>query len=218
MDMLNQIKVEALAGAWFATLTYGDEFPGEPVTWKRDRDALLKRLRRKHPGVAAVWRLEWKPRKSGRNQGELAPHLHLLVLQAPELDAEWLREAWHEVVGMHDAHHLEHGAAVERVRCRRGVMAYASKAMCGEASSLPSWTGRVWGVCGRENLPIEVVSVEVGWSEFFRIRRVLKGWVERAVGRKFWTRFAGQGVTAYLDDGTVGKVLAWGLSRDERHD
>ena len=55
-------------------------------------------------------------------------------------------------------------------------MAYASKAMCGESASPPDWAGRTWGVCGRENLPIELVTEEISWPEFFSIRRVLGGW------------------------------------------
>lgn len=215
MDTLNMIKVEALVSAWFVTLTYPDVFPRVPAKWKRDRDAFLKRLRRKYPGMASVWRLEWKPRKSGARKGQLAPHLHLLILQTPDLDTNWLCDAWHEVVGTDDAQHLEHGASAERVRSRRGVMAYASKAMCGESASPPSWTGRVWGVAGRQNLPIEVVTEEVAWSEFFRLRRVLSGWVERRVGRRFWMRFAGQGITAYLDDATAARVLVWAVTDDE---
>ena len=95
-------------------------------------------------------------------------------------------------------------------------MAYASKAMCGESESPEGWSGRVWGVSARDNLPVETVTVEVGWNEFYRMRRVLRGWVERRVGRQFWTRFARQGITAYVDDGTAADLLAWAVTRDKR--
>jgi hypothetical protein len=54
--------------------------------------------------------------------------------------------------------------------------------------------------------------VEIGWWAFYRIRRVFRGWLEHKLGRKYWTRFSGQGLTAYLDDVTVGRVLAWAVS------
>ena len=53
----------------FLTLTYHDDWQGrEP---RKDLDAYIKRLRRRHPDLAYVWRLE--PQK------RLAPHFHLLL-------------------------------------------------------------------------------------------------------------------------------------------
>jgi len=68
----------------FQTLTLPDEsFCDDVPQFAREAkqylDAYLKRLRRMVPGAACLWRIEWKERKSGRYEGRLAPHFHLLV-------------------------------------------------------------------------------------------------------------------------------------------
>ena len=68
----------------FITLTYPDGFPGDPRVWKGHLKAWFKRLRREHPDAAGFWKLELKARQSGLNQGEIAPHFHLLLWGLPE--------------------------------------------------------------------------------------------------------------------------------------
>ena len=67
----------------FVTLTYPDNFPGDPNVWKTHLKAFLKRLKREHPKVAGFWKLELKPRQSGENVGQIAPHFHLLLWGLP---------------------------------------------------------------------------------------------------------------------------------------
>ena len=68
----------------FVTLTYPDRFPRDAQRWKRDLDALLKRLRRLFPASAGVWKLEVKERQSGDSAGAIAPHFHVLLWGVPE--------------------------------------------------------------------------------------------------------------------------------------
>ena len=75
----------------FVTLTYPDGFPGDPRRWKADLKAWLKRVHRQFPKAAGFWKLELKPRQSGSNQGEVAPHFHVLLWGLPE--------TWHQEDG-----------------------------------------------------------------------------------------------------------------------
>lgn len=70
----------------FVTLTYPDDFPGDPNVWKGHLKAWFKRLKREHPGAAGFWKLELKPRQSGESEGKVAPHFHLLLWGLP---MEW---------------------------------------------------------------------------------------------------------------------------------
>ena len=63
----------------FVTLTYPDEFPVTPERWRRDLAALWRRMRRQWPEAAAIWKKEFKRRKSGVNAGKVAPHYHMLL-------------------------------------------------------------------------------------------------------------------------------------------
>jgi len=89
---LNRVQRDLLPT--FLTLTYPDNFPGNPRVWKAHLNAWLKRLKRQHPKAAGFWKLELKPRQSGANTGEIAPHFHLLLWGLPESWEQADGRAW----------------------------------------------------------------------------------------------------------------------------
>ena len=54
------------------TLTYPDEFPKDGEEVKRHLDVFLKRLKRKYPGLAGAWKMEFQRRG--------APHFHVIMV------------------------------------------------------------------------------------------------------------------------------------------
>jgi len=88
LDRLNQVSVAA-ALPQFLTMTLPDdvfcddvgEFAKRAKGWL---DSFEKRLLRVCPGACGFWRIEWQARKSGRYEGKLFPHFHLLVWGLPE--------------------------------------------------------------------------------------------------------------------------------------
>jgi len=76
-------KVQQAAVPFFVTLTYPDEFPLYREDYKRHLETFFDRLQRRWPGASVVWKLEFKERKSGQNQGKIAPHYHLFVYGVP---------------------------------------------------------------------------------------------------------------------------------------
>lgn len=89
--MLAKLNCVSVAAAlpYFVTATLPDdvfhddvgEFAKRAKVWM---DTFVKRLRRRVPGAAGFWRIEWQSRKSGRYEGKLFPHFHLLVWGLPE--------------------------------------------------------------------------------------------------------------------------------------
>src|ERR1017187_6571635 len=78
----------------FVTLTYPDDFPVTPERWQRDLAALWRRIRRQWPTAAAIWKKEFKRRKSGVNEGKVAPHYHMLLwlpVWVAQEKADWIR-------------------------------------------------------------------------------------------------------------------------------
>jgi hypothetical protein len=174
INTLAQVRRDRLP--CFVTLTYPAVYSGDPKVWKRHLDNFIKRLARKFPNVAGVWKLE--PQKRG------APHFHLMIWGAPYVDLlQFVPMAWYEVVGSNDGNHLlwHMGAlgngnkhCVQQVEKVRGVFWYASKYMSKEVSGWGD-VGRWWGVFFRERLPLgQVVNVEVSEEkaiEFIRYMR-----------------------------------------------
>lgn len=102
LDRLNQVSVGADLPD-FVTLTLPDDCFEDDVgkfskTAKLHLDVLLKRLRRACESACGFWRIEWMARKSGKHEGKLFPHFHLLVWGVGE------REVWV---------HPEHGPLYE---------------------------------------------------------------------------------------------------------
>lgn len=70
-------------------------------TIKRQLDAFLKALRRKHPGVGYLWILEFQSR------GVAHFHLFLTLSHETENLQTFMAETWHRVTGEKDVWHLE---------------------------------------------------------------------------------------------------------------
>lgn len=158
----------------FVTLTFPASYPTAQRA-KRDLDTFIKRLVRRFPDVAGVWKLE--PQRRG------APHFHLLIwgTSYPELLA-FVPDAWYQVVGSSDPNHLKwhkgelgNKPCVQQVESQRGVFWYASKYMSKQVGQTFSSWGRWWGVFHRGKLPLgQVVNVEVTEQkavEFIRYMR-----------------------------------------------
>jgi len=62
---------------------YPDSFPLYREDYKGHLEAFCDRMQRRWPGVAIIWKLEFKERQSGKNKGKIAPHYHLLVFGVP---------------------------------------------------------------------------------------------------------------------------------------
>lgn len=165
----------------FVTLTYPDDIPDTKKA-KRDIDAFGKRFLREYPEGCFIWRVEEVRRKSGVNAGEFAPHFHALVY-GPALVPlrKFCSRAWYDVVGSGDVKHLNAGTSVDRVHSFGGIMRYVSKYIAKEDVGGGVWTGRVWGVIGRGNIPfaVEVVITLTDW-EFGNLTRLAR----RMIGSK----------------------------------
>lgn len=160
----------------FVTLTFPENYPNIQKA-KTFLDSFIKRLARKFPNVAGVWKLE--PQKRG------APHFHLLVWGASYIDMVcFVPTAWYEIVGSNDVNHLAwhrgelgHGnkLCVQQIEKQKGVFWYASKYMSKIVSEKYADWGRWWGVFFRKRLPVgEIINVEVTEKkavEFIRYMR-----------------------------------------------
>ena len=136
----------------FVTLTYPGIFPDQPAEYKGHWRAWVKRLRRRWPGAALVWRLEFQRRG--------APHFHAFVwgVSFGEL-LEFTGQSWFEVVGSGDDRHLRAGTRVEKIRDWRGASSYASKYLSKVDGEIVAGVGRWWGIENREGLPFAVAVV-----------------------------------------------------------
>ena len=153
LELVHQLEFEKLV---FVTLTYPGAFPTDGRETKKHLRRFRARIERKFGKLKVLWRLEFQKRG--------APHFHLLLMDPPWIDKEWLSKTWYECVGSHDPKHLKRGTNIVGV-ARKGenkkviayVGKYISKVDGKERESTNEWTGRYYGKWNYERpVPIEV--------------------------------------------------------------
>lgn len=194
------------------TLTYPRVWSGDPADWKRDLDVWLKRLLRRCPGASGVWKLE--------PQGRGAPHFHLLLWGVGYLDHQWVARSWWDVCGRASRDHLRAGTRVEAVRHSHCVGSYVSKYAGKSVDSPGNWPeypGRYWGWFRRSATGRVLAGISCSERQWFALRRVLRGLLERRLsvsrGTSTWrgTYDAGDsraGMWAILDADRAEELLA----------
>lgn len=156
----------------FITLTYPSVFPADINESKAHLEAFTKRLIRRYPRAAVVWKLEYQKRG--------APHYHLLVFNVPFIPFAFVSSAWYDCVASGQPEHLAAGTRVERIRSWRGVLYYASKYL-GKTGYQPAACrpGRFWGIINRKFLPRRVLVLALGWRTWYSLRRALWRYARR---------------------------------------
>jgi len=142
----------------FITLTYPDSRSGRDArTRNRDRYLFVRNMENYlNKKVGVLWRIEWKPRQSGANQGTMVPHVHLIVFDCKFIPWQRIRKWWRDVLRVDgplctDVQRIEGGKKVAGY-----VAKYCSKPMAKNPSlDIASYlnTGRHWGICRRELIP-----------------------------------------------------------------
>jgi hypothetical protein len=193
-------KVLNVAIPSFVTLTYPKDFPNMAEVFKRDFDSFIKRLARKFPNVAGIWKLE--PQKRG------APHFHLLVWGADIAELrEFVPEAWYEVVGSCDPNHLAwHKGELGNEHCVRAVeslshaRAYASKYMGKKVDFTCTDWGRWWGVFFRGRLPNgEKKGNDISDKKAIEIIRYMRKFLEHVTKKKIRRSFSSLTIICNVD-------------------
>ena len=120
---------------------------------------LFRRLRKRFPSTAVIWRLEYQQRG--------APHVHCILYNAPYIDKVKLQSVWGDIVGEEQPF-----TRIELVRAYKNLMKYVGKYV-GKTSAEGGFNsvtysnqvenlsarelesaGRVWGVYNRRALPM----------------------------------------------------------------
>jgi len=177
LRVINQIDWTKATPAVFITLTYPDEY-GDRTKEQRNQDrhvffrAMEKHLNKK---VGALWRIEWKARKSGVLLGTIQPHVHMLVFGVRFIPHQEVRKWWRCALTARG--HL--ATDIRRIRSGKKAVVYVSK-YCAKAPPISSLdiapylntTGRHWGLHRKVLLPYaeKVIienpdEVEINWLE-----------------------------------------------------
>lgn len=148
----------------FITLTYPDQCIESSYRERTKHRYLFHRYIEKHLGrkIPAIWRVEWKPRRSGPNTGKLVPHLHLVVFGVRFIAHGTVRAWWRTIL-----HAV--GPLMTDVRKITGESS-AAKYICKYVSKIGSLdyaaylnnnvvNGRHWGFVRKGLIPVHDIAV-----------------------------------------------------------
>jgi hypothetical protein len=157
--------------------------------------------------VGGLWRLEWKPRLSGKRRGDIACHVHLVLFGVEYLPHVEVNGWWHNALGVSTYLRTD----VRRIRGAKEAAKYVSKyaAKAVDVNSLVNSTylnikGRHWGVLRKDQIP---------WHERFVIDGLDESDVKLSEGFacgvfRYFTRGTGQGFSLIGDPGDkLGTIL-----------
>jgi hypothetical protein len=155
---ISTVDWDQVGNSLFITLTYPDtRFDRTIQDRTRDRYLFFRDMEN-YLGkeFGALWRIEWKPRKTGKKKGTMVPHVHVIVFDVGFLPWQTIRNSWRRVLAVDG--HLS--TDVRRIRGGKSVAMYVSK-YCSKpmdvnrSLDIASYlnTGRHWGIHRRNLIP-----------------------------------------------------------------
>lgn len=209
LTFMNQVDWQRIPLVTFVTLTYPDSVVHRDYKIRsRDRFLFLRSLE-KHLGkqVGCIWRVEWKPRKSGKFVGRLMPHWHLLLADACNVSNRVVNPLWASAIGNKGKYVNTDCRVIEGVE---GAIKYVAK-YCSKQLTLGITAyrnsgfnfGRHWGICRKPLFPLcpAVLKRELNAEEVEAVRyygNSIWAWYDEKTGKGY--TLLGQGTRVWWQD------------------
>lgn len=158
LRMIAGIDWDAAGSVLFTTLTYPPSEENHTMKERSTHRAKFHRFIEHHFGrqVGALWRVEWKERKSGPTKGQVAPHIHQLYFGVRFLSKRLCAEKWGKAIGCKTPPVVD----VQRLDTYKKVRIYICK-YCAKKTDVPlldyvpyrNRTGRHSGIMRKNLIP-----------------------------------------------------------------
>ena len=219
MKLLFSIDYGKMELPLFYTLTYPAEYSNDPAQWKRDLNTFIKRLERLYPELCGIWRLEPQIREAPHFSGFLWGCNELSTMEGKKL----FSKMWFEVVGSGDEKHLRAGTGIQKIDKVEGLIYYLSKYISksekgGKPQEFDYPVGRYWGAFKRDRLAISKEEFEIDRNMFFKIRRVIKKYLEKRLRKNTCRKIMAEnknGLWAIISNETILKLMNLIIQNEE---
>lgn len=159
LKMVAGIDWEDAGRCSFITLSYPDHYQGMHYRQMGIQRWMFWRHVEAFAGrnVAAIWRIEWKPRKTGQWIGQLMPHVHMITFREKYLQEDEVRTWWGKAIGWENYVDVD----LEWMTSAKQVGMYVAKYVGKESRTLGNASylskippGRQWGKLRAEAFPM----------------------------------------------------------------
>lgn len=129
LKRIAEIDWNQVGKSLFLTLTYPDSV-AHNCKEKRNKEryillrAIEMRLGKRFCGL---WRVEYKPRRSGERKGEVLAHMHMLLFGVDFLPADTLREDWQSAIGSEETPRVHVEKALDGLAATKYIAKYCGK-------------------------------------------------------------------------------------------
>lgn len=158
LEKIASVDWKAAGKGMLITVTYPDDQSNHTMDERKIHRFIFNRwiVNRCGRVLACFWRVEWMPRKSGKYEGELRPHIHFLYLGMHTINFRGIRERWERTIGAQEHTQID----VTYLTLGDIVSVYVAKYCAKEASNLlldnvpyRNRTGRHSGELRKELIP-----------------------------------------------------------------
>jgi len=204
-EKLSMIDSDGLLQCLFVRLSWPDEVvPADGVAAKECLHSFRRSLFGVFPAAWFFWVMEVVPRKSGKLEGELVPHYHLILNVGQSMSVEaahmLLVSLWQRAIKLptdsvsaRDFNRPGVGVDVRATYGRpEGIGWYLSKYVSKAAGQVEGYsTGRMWGIYGRKNVPYAPGSqAKMDIATWIQLKRLFRGWLHhRGKSSRNYARF-----------------------------
>ena len=209
--MIEMLADEIRVPDLFITLTWSDDGYSPCMDeYKKNFEAMRRRLERNYKGISAIWRVELEKRKSGAFEGLFMPHVHMLIwlpeqhkkdrdLIVEKDDKHHWAQWWHDITGStHPEHLRKRGCDIQVIKSRKHGYHYVSKYAAKPADDKLE-VGRRWGVIGSVGQGSRA-DIIINKREYIELKRlIISYWKRRKkwIAKKLSRQSVNVGLTAF---------------------
>lgn len=158
LRLIARIDWARVGGSSFITLTYPDHVVNRTYQQRTtDRTLFIKGIEEIiGTKVATLWRVEWVARKSGQFQGQMKPHLHIVVFSASQIGQGDVRSLWRRITKVKGPLATDTRKATDGSHAAKYAAKYAAKECSLGALDNNAYLethGRAWGTTRKSMIP-----------------------------------------------------------------
>jgi hypothetical protein len=100
LKFINRVAWDKVTKGVFVTLTYPDEMIERTKEERtKDRSRFIRDAERHlNQQITGIWRVEWKPRLTGKHVGRYAPHWHFILTNVTWFHRKKVRSIWRAIL------------------------------------------------------------------------------------------------------------------------
>lgn len=129
LKRIAEIDWKRVGPSLFLTLTYPDDVAHNDKDRRNKERYLFLRAVEMYLGrrCCGLWRVEYKPRKSGEREGEVLAHMHMMIFGVSFIEEKQLKASWRSALGTAEFPHVWIESSLDGLGATKYIAKYCGK-------------------------------------------------------------------------------------------